>query len=118
VGELGEPNTNKRYRVDGVAANFRVKYAVDGKMASHVLSLTGYATSASADEESWVLLGRTDEAPPLLTSVFHPDSSGGQAPPSAKVRGKQPILRNQSPAAPYRSPRRLLEASTMRPLKQ
>ena len=66
VGVLGKPNTSSRYKVDGVVANFRAKYDVDGKTASHVLSLTGYAADAGAEDESWVLLGPAEEAPALL----------------------------------------------------
>ena len=62
VGVLGEPNTGKKFKVNGTIANFRAKYAADGKFASHVLSLTSYATSSSADEESWV--AQRSGAPP------------------------------------------------------
>ena len=69
VGELGQPNTNKRYRVEGATANFRAKYASDGSTASHVLSLTGYAADSGADEDSWVLLGPPAAAPLQLTAT-------------------------------------------------
>ena len=52
VGVLGEPNTNKRYKVDGVTANFRATYACDGKTASHVLSLTSYARATRTQMHS------------------------------------------------------------------
>ena len=59
---LSQPNTNRQYRVDGTVANFHADFAVDGSTSSHVLSLTSYASDASAEEMSWVLLGPPEAA--------------------------------------------------------
>ena len=91
VGVLGEPNTSRRYKVDGAIANFRVKYASDGETASHVLSLTGYAADAGADEESWVLLGLAEGTPLLLTTAEQAAPAPATAPLSARARGKQAV---------------------------
>ena len=93
MGVLGEPNTSKRYKVDGAIANFRVKYASDGETASHVLSLTGYAADAGADEESWVLLGPAEGARLLLTTTQQaaPAPATTPAPLSARARSKQAV---------------------------
>ena len=89
VGVLDQPNTNKRYKVDGATANFRASYECDGKTASHVLSLTGYASDSDADTESWVLLGRPEGEQLRLTGAQQPPSA---APLSARKLSKQPLL--------------------------
>ena len=95
MGVLGEPNTNRKYKVDGDVANFRATYAADGKAASHVLSLTCYATDATADEEMWVLLGPKETAPLMLTTTVAPAAAPAAASASSRARGKQ----RKAPAA-------------------
>lgn len=98
VGVLGDPNKNKRYKVDGVLANFRVRYACDGETASHVLSLTGYASDSGADPESWVLLGPPEEEQLRLEGPQQPvDSTPSAAPTSARKLSKQPLLPSTTP---------------------
>ena len=103
MGTLGEPNTSKKFKVNGVVANFRATYAADKSTSSHVLSLTAYATSADAEEESWVLLGPAEAAPLLLRSdeepapAVAPAAAPARAPRSNRA-GKQPVPRSATPA--------------------
>ena len=92
VGVLGKPNTNKRYKVDGAVANFRAEYACDGQTASHVLSLTGYATDSGAGTESWVLLGEPEGEQLRLEGPQQPSP-----PLSARQLSKQPLLPSTTP---------------------
>jgi hypothetical protein len=102
VGVLGQPNTNKRYKVEGVVANFRAEYACDGQTASHVLSLTNYASDSGAGTESWVLLGPPEgeqqrlEGPQPSPSAA-PASAPSAAPASARKLSKQPLLPSTTP---------------------
>ena len=65
------------------------------KRASHVLSLTCYATDATADEEMWVLLGPKETAPLMLTTTVAPAAAPAAASASSRARGKQ----RKAPAA-------------------
>ena len=101
VGTLGEPNTSKKFKVNGVVANFRATYAADKSTSSHLLSLTAYATSADAEEESWVLLGPPEAAPLLLQSNEEPSPAQAAvqaaAPRSNRAR-TQPMACTATPA--------------------
>ena len=99
VGVLGKPNMSKTFKVDGVIANFRAKYAVDGATASHVLSLTGYAADAGAEEDSWVLLGPAKAAPLLLMGTEQPTVQ-----PKTPLAPLQPALRLPAVCYPTASP--------------
>ena len=87
VGVLGEPNTSRAFRVNGVIANFRIKYECDGKTASHILALTGYASDATAEEWSWVLLG--DQDAPLALTLAQPAAGAAPTPGPTPQVGKQ-----------------------------
>jgi hypothetical protein len=102
VKQKKQPNTNKRYKVEGVVANFRAEYACDGQTASHVLSLTNYASDSGAGTESWVLLGPPEgeqqrlEGPQPSPSAA-PASAPSAAPASARKLSKQPLLPSTTP---------------------
>ena len=94
VGVLDKPNTNKRYKVDSVTANFRALYACDGQTASHVLSLTGYASDSGAGPESWALLGEPEGEQLRLEGPQPPPPA---APLSARKLSKQPLQPSTTP---------------------
>jgi hypothetical protein len=99
VGVLDQPNTDRRYKVDGATANFRALYACDGQTASHVLSLTGYASDSGAGPESWALLGEPEGEQLRLEGPQGPQEPPPAAPLSLSARklSKQPLLPSTTP---------------------
>ena len=63
-----------------------------------MLSLTGYAADASAEEESWVLLGPAEEAPLLLRSTEHATAQP-TVPPKTPLAPLQPTRAPTAAAA-------------------
>jgi hypothetical protein len=94
VGKLGVPG---RYKDFGTEGNFKAFYSHDNEWAVHDLNIEEYATSATSDNESWVLLGAppsgaaasTVAAPLVLTMVA--STAASAAPESAPESAPEPV---------------------------
>lgn len=57
VGKVTEINNDRTEMVDGAVGNFKVYYEADQETATHHLTLSRYAKSTRAVNDSWALLG-------------------------------------------------------------